>query len=32
VIVIDGLIYQDHFGRHPHGTGELTCQASAVVP
>lgn len=32
VIVIDGLVYREHFGRHPRDLGDLTCQASAVVP
>lgn len=32
VVVINGLIYQDHMGRHPYNVGQDTCQASAVVP
>lgn len=31
-IVIDGLIYRAHFKRNPYNLGEMTCQASAVVP
>lgn len=31
-IVIDGLVYRSHFEFNPYGTGQMTCQASAVVP
>lgn len=31
-IVIKGLIYTDHGDYHPYGTGQNTCNASAVVP